>query len=59
MKAIIRVLMAVFLFVALISLPLTGADVMVQASVNFTTTTDHPYIDICQVSENSCNNQEN
>lgn len=43
MKAIIRVLVAVF-FLALISLPLTGADVMVQASVNFTTTAHHRYI---------------
>jgi hypothetical protein len=58
MKGLIRLVVAVFLFAALISLPLASADVMVQSSVSFTTTVDHKYIDICQIYENNCNNQE-
>ena len=59
MKGLIRVLMALFLFAALISLPLASADVMVQSSIAASTTVDHKYIEICQTTENNCNGQEN
>ncbi len=55
MKGLIRVLMALFLFAALISLPLANADVMVQSSIGVSTTIDHKYIDICRTTENNCN----
>ena len=59
MKGLIRVIVAIFLLSALISLPLASADVMVQSSIEASSTIDHKYIDICQTSENKCNGQEN
>lgn len=32
---------------------------MIQSSVNLKTTVDHKYVEICQLSQNNCNNLEN